>query len=332
MLTPEHNLHTSTENEKYTFLNTPDTSMFVNDIDCLDSDSINQQCFTELKYITNETSPHSSSYLNSPPLSVESIPIDQQYDNEQSYNFNGDYILPLPNSQDYDENFTLADEVEQICNINYDYDKHNNNDSDLPKTEYETLIFESENNIILMDDPMLTESMKISINYDEDTLSQKCNNVVEMTELRIPVGECLVKTSNLMLNSNKVDENSSSQQNVEHNYSNTNKINQNTNSNNINIAVNNTSSLPVMAKRASARQMAKRKRLPLLKIKINTCNGNATMVNNDNYDVKSVVSTPELTNAILEMEEEKFDLIRYIDSTEVSETNNCIISFVSICH
>lgn len=265
-------------------------------------------------------------YINSPPSSVQSehadiensldtstkrIDLDQL---EESYDLN--YLtLPIACSQDYNENFSLSDEIEQVFLTNGD-DDDNNNTIHMPiPIEAIKIEIDADTEKALRYDSMIDGSARTTVEFQD---SQELIPMEQSDD-----SESVADITNIQLidNNTKVIENRNIIGSilVEHNYSpynikeivNTNGIKMIQNQENI---PNVQHSMQVMGKEPLARRLARRRLTSGLKLKIQPANMSQQKT------AQNVVSTPEITNYILDMEteNEKFDLIKFIDS-EVSK-------------
>lgn len=265
-------------------------------------------------------------YINSPPPSVQSVQSDLDHswesasdplDNdqlEQSYNFNNYLTLPIAHSQDYNETFSFSDEIEQVLLTgSVGADTNNNCAMPLP-IEAIKIEFDVDAEKVLRYDSMIDGSGRTPVEYAE---SQELIPMVTDIETDA-ANTAAINQRNGEHGLRKTEEgNLIGSILVEHNYSPI-KCNQTHNTSEINMDQNEEAqsaprSVEVTGKVALARQMARRQQLPRLKIQPKWTPQTAKITPN-------VVSTPDITNDILDMEteNERFDLIKFLDPKVVS--------------
>lgn len=253
----------------------------------------------------------------SPPPSVkspseftydDSMHIDQPYPSpadsesfdertsEQTYDFSSPLAQPMPSSQDYDESHTLADEVFQIvCST----------DDGLPmpiaeiKREYEP----EEKDNVWRHDMLLCQtstSYPIMTNYSDSqdyTLSVRPEDV-ENTILQKIITDFEEQVEIMETNAAMSYENNNTQKQiaVEHTY------NKTLDGNAINV-INTEETAEV----SQPEKLSHRRRFPQLKLQINaSANDNANRCD-----------TADIISDTLDMENENFDIIKFLDSPPV---------------
>lgn len=277
--------------------------------------------------------------INSPPASVQSPVIEftfddtqhldqpypspaeseqfenDMYNTEQSFDFNHPLAQPIPNSQDYSESHTLADE---ICEVLFSTDT-----TLLPmpidaiKIEYEP--DEKADDDVLMHDILLcsTQTIPMAVNmYHTNTNSQDIFYNVRPADVTKPMAIESMQIINQ-------DENISKQQiNVEHNYTNQ-PENINVTSSSSNIETNKTDNFDVIdTLMVVPEKLSHRRRIQPLKLRLNAIAEN---------DKENLCGTAEIISDTLDMENEtRFDLIKYIDQPEVRSFLHVLYIYV-IC-
>lgn len=266
-------------------------------------------------------SPDFWSSINSPPASVQS-PVceftfddtqhfeqpypspaesDSQYDPEQSFDFNPILAQPIPNSQDYNDSYTLSDEIDGLQLLSGDYV--------LPIPMIETIKkeYEPDEKDVLMRDIMFCGRQQIPFTYTY-TESQDLNIIVKPAEISLQ----FTNTEPKQIEEPEETETESverfkHQVDVEHNYSEA-QIANNNGYSNLNTTDNNDAPAEIQM---SPRKLSHRRRLPPLKLQIS----NTLM----NHDEDAAANTAEIISSTLDMENEKFDLIKFIDAPEVRD-------------
>lgn len=275
-------------------------------------------------------------------------------DNEQSYDFestaNGELIFPLKNSQDYDEAHTFAEEINQVYSCEKEFTKSeynfingiNNSQNSLNHEQNGSQInseilyrdtmmsapfinepIEHVDYVMVMDSNSLAKQnsqQQSAVAMQTPTITVESSQTSEMNNTEITNNNYISELPDRLLEKKTFDANDRHMLALEHNYTN----NHNNIINNINEISNLKqtddikSATPVMGKLKLTRQLRPLKAKSLkLKLSVPGMEQQPQMEKENNTWTANV-STPEITNSILEMENEKFDLISYIDSIEVS--------------
>lgn len=246
------------------------------------------------------------------PSPAESEPFDDsQYTTEQSFDFNHPLAQPLPNSQDYNDKHTLADEIDEVLCLTGP-----NGVLPMPieyiKREYEP---EDKYNVLMHDimlsqaqsNPMAminttTDSQDIIYSVRPADITNPTPQIVIQSELEPAIhqapAEMEPETQNYL-------DGSTQKIVVEHNYT---ALPEN-NPNLVNGNMDTPQDIAAIEKfLLRPEQLSRRRRLQPLKLQINP-----PALNNDRCLTADIISDT------LDMENEKsFDLIKFIDAPEVS--------------
>lgn len=253
------------------------------------------------------------------PSPAESEPFDDsQYTTEQTFDFNHPLAQPLPDSQDYDDKHTLADEINEVLCLS-----DPTHPTPIP-IEYIKREYEPEDKYdVLMHDIMLchtqtipmamitttTDSQDIVYSVRPDDVIYPEPQIVIQTELEPAINQAPAQMDTETIN--YLDK-STQKIAVEHNYTNQPENNPDLLKGNAPNTPDDVATIEKFLLRPE--QLSRRRRLQPLKLQINP-----PALNDERCLTADIISDT------LDMEIEKsFDLIKFIDAPEVSPMSSSL--------